>query len=186
VQIPAYRDRELATTLIDLYEKARNPGQLRVSVLWQRSGKEALPDAVRKLPRLDLVEVPFERSRGCNWARRQVQRRWTDEPYTLLVDSHHRFIEGWDTLLVGMHQDLLARGVSRPIITAYMPRYDPANDPGARQITPFRIYPKGYEAGLLIHLTSYPIRNWFQLKGPVPARFVSGHFIFAGIVEHPR
>jgi hypothetical protein len=179
VQIPAYRDAELRATLIELYTKAERPDRLRVSVFWQRGPDEGMDAATRNLPHLELIEVSSRRSRGCNWARCQVQKRWRGEPYTLLIDSHHRFVEGWDCLLQGMHQELVKSGVHRPLLTSYMPRYEPLNDPVGRQSTPYRIYPKEYEAGLLIHLTSYPIRNWHDIRSPVPAQFASGHFIFA-------
>lgn len=97
----------------------------------------------------------------------------------MLIDSHHRFAKGWDETLIDMHRDLITNGSPRPMITAYMPRYDPQTDPLGRQERPYKIYPRGYEKGLLIHLTSYPLPQWTELKSPAPAQFVSGHFIFA-------
>lgn len=94
VQIPAYRDSELGPTLRDLYRKAARPEALRVAVLWQKASNETLPPAVRRLPGLELIEIPFEESRGCNWARIQLQARWRGEPYTMFLDSHHRFASG--------------------------------------------------------------------------------------------
>jgi hypothetical protein len=179
VQIPAYRDRELPPTLRDLYAKAADPERLRVCVLWQRGSDETLPSDVTALPHLRLIAIPSTRSKGCNWARSQVQKYWNGEGYTLLIDSHHRFAHHWDDTLIEMHSALRAKGIRRPVITAYMPRYDPANEPDGRQFCPFKVYPKEYEQGLLIHLTSYPIRDWEQLKAPIRAHFASGHFIFA-------
>jgi hypothetical protein len=179
VQIPAYRDTELAATLLDLYSKAARPGQLRVSVLWQRGPHERLPPNVIKLPHLNLISVPFEKSKGCNWARSEVQQCWRGEEFSLLIDSHHRFVRGWDETLIEMHGTLVASGSARPMITAYMPRYQPQTDPQGRQNRPYKIYPRAYEDALLIHLTSYPLPRWSELKSPAPAQFVSGHFIFA-------
>jgi hypothetical protein len=152
---------------------------LRVSVLWQRSRDEHLPKEVWDLPTLELIDVPFEESRGCNWARSEVQKRWNGEQYTMLIDSHHRFARHWDESLICMHSDLLANGIRRPVLTAYLPKYDPLAVPSRRQMDPYKIYPKEYEQGLLIHLTSYPMLNWKELKSPIPAQFASGHFIFA-------
>jgi len=179
VQIPAYRDSELASTLLDLYRKAASPDRLRVSVHWQRAGAETLPAKVLRLPRLELIETPFERSRGCNWARSVVQKRWRDEPFTLFLDSHHRFVSGWDDLLFDMYDALRDRGVERPLLTAYMPSYSAECDPLGRQTEPYKIYPSGREAGLLIHLISHRIVRWTELNSPVPGTFISGHFIFA-------
>ena len=179
VQIPAYRDSELSATLLDLYAQASRPDRLRVSVLWQRSRDEQLDPRVKQLPHLNVIDIPYEASKGCNWARSVVQRYWSGEEYTMLIDSHHRFARGWDETLIVMHRALRADGCARPMITAYMPRYDPENDPQGRQERPYKIYPKGYEAGLLIHLTSYPLPERAALKAPAPAQFASGHFIFA-------
>ncbi|MEA3063213.1 MAG: hypothetical protein QOJ94_2994 [Sphingomonadales bacterium] len=179
VQIPAYRDTELGATLADLYRKAERPEALRVAVMWQRGDDERLSDAVRRLPNLELIEIPFRQSRGCNWARLNLQRRWRGEPFTLFLDSHHRFVRGWDRILLDMHEGLIERGVERPLITGYLPSYDPLAHAAERRRSPYRIYPARRESGLLVHLTSYAIPGWRRLEGPVPADFASAHFIFA-------
>jgi hypothetical protein len=178
VQIPAYRDSELGKTLRDLYAKAQFPQRLRTAVVWQRSPGESLPEDVRSLPGLELVQVAAERSRGCNWARSLLQARWRDEPYTLVLDSHHRFARSWDTAVLDMHDRLRAAGVDKPLLTAYLPAYHPAREPGGRRKRPYKIYAYGREQGLLTRLTSYPIPYWTQLTAPVVAEFLSLHFIF--------
>ena len=178
VQIPAYRDSELASTLWSLYAKARHPERLRVCVAWQHAPEETLPEAVRALPNLEILDIPHERSRGCNWARRKLQRRWRGEPYTLLLDSHQRFVSEWDALTLAMYRGLRRRGVARPIITAYLPAYDPRREPGGRRKRPYKIYPFEREGGLLLRLTSYPIPSWTALREPIPAAFASLHFLF--------
>ena len=125
VQIPAYRDAELPATLCDLYAKASDPDRLRVCVVWQHAPDERLGPRIRALKRLEIVDVPFDRSRGCNWARGLLQRRWRGEPYTLFLDSHHRFVRGWDRTLVRMFEALRRRGVAKPILTAYLPVVPP-------------------------------------------------------------
>lgn len=179
VQIPAYRDRELAPTLLDLYRKAAEPDRLRVCVAWQHAEDERLPAAVRTLPGLELLDIPYTESRGCNWARALLQRRWDGEPYVLLLDSHHRFVRGWDALATGMYDGLRRAGVERPMLTTYLPAYDPAREPGARRKRPYQIYPLGRERGLLVRLTSYPIPHWTSRDGPIAAGFASLHFLLA-------
>jgi hypothetical protein len=178
VQVPAYRDRELAKTLLDLYRKAAEPKQLRARVVWQHSADEVLPQAVRDLPALEIVDVPFARSRGCNWARSLLQRDWRGEPYTLLIDSHQRFVRDWDVQLIRMHRELCG-GIEKPLITGYLPAYDPEREPGGRRKRPYKIYPLAREQGVLTKLTSYPIPFWTSLHRPIAADFVSLHFIFA-------
>jgi len=84
VQIPAYRDAELAPTLRSLYAKASRPDRLRVRVVWQHAFDDVLPDDVTGLPNLEVDAVPAADSEGCNWARRRLQAAWRGEPYSLL------------------------------------------------------------------------------------------------------
>jgi Glycosyltransferase (GlcNAc) len=179
VQIPAYRDREMARTLRDLYGKAARPEHLRVAVLWQRTEGETLDRSLLELPNLEVLDVPHERSLGCNWARSLLQERWRGEAYTLLLDSHHRFARGWDAAALRMLRDLEASGCARPLLTGYLPAYDPRREPGGRRKQPYKIYPMAREEGILTRLTSFPIPYWTSLRGPIEADFLSLHFIFA-------
>ncbi|MEJ2869271.1 GlcNAc-transferase family protein [Actinomycetospora sp. OC33-EN08] len=177
VQIPAYRDGELSATLRDLYARAVRPDRLRVRVLWQRGPSDAWDPSLAGLPHLEVEEWDHQDSEGCNWARRRLQAQWRDEPYTVLLDSHHRFVDGWDELGIGMYEALRRSGVERPLLTAYLPPYDPADDPAGRDHRPFAIYPLEREGGILTRLTSYSIPRWQDRHAPVPADFLSLHFV---------
>jgi hypothetical protein len=176
VQIPAYRDPELSATLLDLYRRADEPEALRTCVLWQRD-QEILNVEVGELPNLELHTVSYRESRGANWAREFLQSRWKDEPYTLFLDSHHRFVDGWDTQLVGLFEQCCSRS-SKPLLTAYLPSYEPRTDPLGRRQEPYKTYPLAREDGVISQLTSYPIPFWELLSGPIEADFISLHFIF--------
>jgi hypothetical protein len=179
VQIPAYRDSELERTLLDMFDKARYWDLLRVVVFWQKAEGETLSPRVRRLRNVEIIEVPHERSRGCNWARNCLQKLWRGEPYTLLLDSHHRFVTGWDQSTIELYQSLLNKGIRRPILTGYLPSYLPAADPYGRKKTPSKIYALSRQDGMLVRLTSYPIPYWRKLEEPIPADFVCLHFLFA-------
>lgn len=179
VQIPAYRDTELAATLCDIYVKARHPSALRTVVLWQKDERDELPDAVRALPGLTIIETNAANSRGPNWARNVLQRELGDEPYTLLLDSHHRFVRGWDEQALGMLHGLEASGVRKPVLSSYLPRYVPGRGKTLRQTDPFAVSPMEREEGVLTRLTSYPIHRWSELAEPVRASYVSLHFLLA-------
>jgi Glycosyltransferase (GlcNAc) len=178
VQIPAYRDQELSKTLLDLYAKSSNPRNLRVGVVWQRAADERLDDAVSALPNLELFEVPYHKSQGCNWARNLLQQRWNGEQYTMLIDSHQRFIPNWDKAVIEMYLQLRKAGHRKPLLTAYLPAYDPLREPGGRKKRPYKIYPLARDGGILTKLTSYPIPFWRSLSQPIAADFLSLHFAF--------
>ena len=92
VQIPSYRDPELPRTLRELYANAAHPESLHVVVAWQFAEQELIAKKIRELPGLEIIPIPHRESKGCNWARRLLQERYAGERYSLLLDSHHRFV----------------------------------------------------------------------------------------------
>lgn len=151
VQIPAYRDKELTPTLRSLYARASRPGRLRVRVMWQRDDSDALPADVYGLPNLEIDEVDAGSSEGCNWARRRLQGAWNGERYTLLLDSHHRFVAGWDDLALKMLEDSRGARTPKPALTGYLPGYRPGGGP-RRSRLPQRLYPYSRDQGVLTRL----------------------------------
>ena len=190
VQIPAYRDVELAATLRSLYGRADHPDRLRTVVCRQRDDDEPdLPARVSALPGLTVLECSAAESRGPNWARRLIQQHHDGEELTLLLDSHMRFVDGWDALAVGMLDQLTGRGEQRPVLTGYLPAYVPGAGARGRRPVPMRIYPLSRDGGVLTRLTSYELPRWRHLDGPVEADFLSLHFVlttgdFNEVVPH--
>lgn len=178
IQIPAYRDAQLQSTLYDLIDNAACKENLRIGVAWQHGEDEQLDKDFLKRNKIELIDIPAGKSRGCNWARSLLQERWTGEKYTLFLDSHHRFVPGWDQELLEMYTALKTKGVAKPLITGYLPVYDPLNDPAARQHNPLQITFYKRERGLLFRLNSREMPSWLSATTPVPAHFVSLHFLF--------
>lgn len=177
VQIAAYRDPELIPTVKDCIAKATKPGRLRFCIGWQFAEGESI-DELRNLPNIEIIEIPYKDSKGACWIRRKIQDRYKGETYTLQLDSHHRFIEGWDSKAVDMLESLKKKGVTKPLLTAYLPSYEPANDPAARvqdiwQINYDRFLPEGP-----IFLRPSTLKGWQNLHEPAPSRGLSAHFIF--------
>lgn len=179
VQIPAYRDKELVQTLREVFGKAKIKSRVFVAVFWQREAHETLPDDLLRNKRLTVFEVPYWESKGCNWARRILQQNYQGQTYTLFLDSHHRLTRHWDSKLIEMMEDLKASGIAKPIITAYLPSYDPEKEPAGRMNKPLKIHPLPHHNGVLSRLTSYPIPLWNWIKKPITAEYISLHFLCA-------
>jgi len=180
VQIPAYRDRELLPTLQALFEAAARPDDLRVVLCWQFGRDEAgLASEFRRWSRLEVIAIPAEDSGGVNWARHLIAQRHDGEPYVLWLDSHPRFVAGWDELALSMHRTLESSGVERPVLTAYLPPYEPANDPAGRTNAVFRLALNERREGLAFVLRGDDVPNWRSLQAPLPAHFTSLHFLLA-------
>ena len=181
IQIASYRDPQLKPTLKDLLEKAKCPEKLRVAIARQYSDEDSWDnlDEYRNDNRFRILDINHKESKGVCWARHQVQQLYDSEDYTLQIDSHMRFEENWDETLVGMLGGLVSRGHEKPLLTSYVPSFDPDNDPAGRVKIPWRMdFDRFIPEGAVFFLPA-SMPNWEKLDAPVRARFYSAHFCFA-------
>lgn len=176
IQIAAYRDAELVPTLRDCVERAAEPGRLRFGICWQCDEGDSLAEFADD-SRVRTWRVAWHASRGLGWARSICQRLWRGEEYTLQLDAHHRFVDGWDEILIGMHRDL---GGGRALLTTYAGAYRPGDPSEAmlRATVPSKITAQSFREYGTIVLVPRPIDDYLDRVRPVRARFVSGHFYF--------
>jgi hypothetical protein len=181
VQIASYRDPELKNTLRDLLETASRPNNLRIGIAWQHSPYEEFDDITeyKNDSRFDIIDIDYRDAKGpCN-ARHLLNTRYKNETYTLQLDSHHRFSKDWDVQLIEMLESLRSPTCKKPLLSSYLPSFDPKNDPASRLEAPWimefdRFAPEGP-----VHFLPHTIDDYKERTVPVPARFMSGHFIFA-------
>lgn len=178
VQIPAYRDGELVNTLDSLFNHAACPRRLRVCVCWQHAPSERIPASLQRLPNLEIIDVDYRLSRGANWARRCVQKRWRGEAFSLSIDSHLRFVSRWDTRLIDLFAGIKAKGVERPVITCYPPQFNPDSFPRKRSYAPLKNYKEAYHGGLLVHFAGHQLPFWRRLREPITAQFLALGMLF--------
>lgn len=180
IQIASYRDPQLKPTILDCLNNAKYPENLVFCIAWQYSSEDVWEnlDQFRGDERFKIIEIPYMQSKGACWARNKIQNCYDGEEYTLQLDSHHRFIKDWDYELTKMYKDLVADGYSKPLITSYIPSFDPENDPQARVQTPWKMnFDRFIPEGAVFFLPA-SIDNFAELTKPVPARFYSAHFAF--------
>lgn len=124
VSIANYRDPEIQPTIKDLFDKAEFPGRVNVGVISQVEDSDVLCVAP-KHPRVRETIVHRSKSKGVCWARSHVLTQLRqDEYYTLQIDSHTRFVKGWDVKLQSMLESL----GSKAVITHYPCGYTPPNN----------------------------------------------------------
>lgn len=178
VQIAAYRDPELLPTLIDLFSKAKRPGNIFVGVCHQydlRDGTDAhlfekpfpYPEQIR------FDNIDYRESQGCCWARSRVQKMYKNEKWTLMIDSHMRFEKNWDELLVDTYNAYADQGVQKPVLSCYVGNYqfDGERD---QYIWPTSCF-FGNDIPRMIRSKVREISKEDSAYGA----FVSGHFIFS-------
>ena len=177
IQIASYRDPQLVPTIKDCIAKAKSPDNLVFCIAWQHGPEEKIDD-IKNLPQVKIIDIDYKKSKGACWARNQIQQRYDDEEYTLQLDSHHRFVENWDELIIGMYQQLKKLGHEKPLLTGYIPSFDPDNDPTGRSSVPWRMdFDRFIPEGAVFFLPA-SIDDWATRDTPVPSRFYSAHFCF--------
>jgi glycosyltransferase involved in cell wall biosynthesis len=181
VQIAAYRDNQLVPTLKDMLSNARYPENLRICICWQHSKEDDWDnlDEFKNDPRFNILDINYKESKGVCWARNLVQQQYNGEKYTLQLDSHHRFIKDWDVELLGMMDQLYKKGHKKPLLTAYIPSFNPENDPAERHPEPWKMHFDRFIPEGAVFFLPGSIENWKSLTEPIPARFYSAHFCFA-------
>ncbi len=180
IQIASYRDPELIKTLTDCVNNAHSPENLRFGICKQYCDTDTFNDMseFENDPRFKFINIDWKEAKGVCWARHLVQNEYNNEMYTLQIDSHHRFVPGWDTLCKDMVKQLQKKGYMKPLLTSYIPSYDPDNDPAARQPNPWymqfdRFIPEGAIFFIPTTMEDHKTRT-----EPMRSRFYSAHFCF--------
>ncbi len=181
VQIASYRDEELLHTIESCISNASYPDRLRFGIFHQYDDlTKQLLDVYIDNPLFKIENIDWRESRGVGYARYRCNRLYSNEDFTLQIDSHMRFDPGWDKELL---LEWLSCGDDYAILSTYP--------------SPFR-YDKGTETHLPYGPTMLVVNKFFNgfvptFKGmPVKMRadgklrkslFVAGGFIFApGII----
>ncbi len=173
VHLAAFRDPEIIPTIKNAIEKADNPENISFGVVWQALDEDIeITEELKKLP-CKILEIDAKQSLGVCWARSLGQKLLYDEDFILQLDSHHRFEQGWDSLLF----ELLAQCESpKPILSSYVPQYTPPNNISANKAINSMSASKFDDNGILNLIAAESIA---QCKEPQLGMFLAGGFIFA-------
>ena len=179
VSIASYRDTQLVPTVEDLLAKAHEPGLLRFGICWQH-GPEEPPLPFEGDGRFQILDVDWRDSRGACWARAEIMKLWRGEQWFLQVDSHCRFVPGWDTKLIRM---MGQTGSPKPILstyaTAFTPRVAGSTIPEILSGSPQLMVIETFSGDGIPQLKPHGIPEIPGRNGPLAARFLAAGFLFA-------
>tara|TARA_R110000824_G_scaffold65538_1_gene170590 strand:+ start:1493 stop:2731 length:1239 start_codon:yes stop_codon:yes gene_type:complete len=174
ISIASYRDPELIPTIDDCIKKASHPSKLCFCVLNQYCDDDSFNNfkKYRKDKRFKFIDLNYKQSRGVCFARSIISSHFSEEEYYLQLDSHHRFVKGWDEICKSKLRSLKKQGIKKPLLSSYLPSYDPDGDrlKASWRLVCDRFMPEGP-----IFLKPHSIDNPSGLE---LARFLGGHFIF--------
>jgi hypothetical protein len=174
ISIASYRDAQLVPTINNCLAKASFPDRLRFGICWQHGDEEtSLPFSADA--RFQILDIPWRDSRGACWARSEIMKLWRGEAWFLQVDSHSRFTQGWDEILIETaHQT----GSSKPILSTYPPPFEPS-DHETFGGDALQMAFQGFTSEGIPFMKPLSIPGWMHLSRPFRARFVAAGFLFA-------
>tara|TARA_R110000764_G_scaffold124_2_gene733 strand:- start:7477 stop:8733 length:1257 start_codon:yes stop_codon:yes gene_type:complete len=180
VQIASFRDSQLLPTLRDMIDKAEEPDNLKICICWQHSDKDEWDnlDEFQDDDRFIIIDVKAEDSQGVCWARHSIQQEYGGEDFTLQLDSHHRFIESWDTELKNEILQLQIQGHEKPLLTGYISSFHPSLPKEEWAKDPWHMVFDRFTPDGVVFFSPTAIPNWEELTLPIPGRFYSAHFCF--------
>jgi len=180
IQIASYRDNQLLPTIRDCINNSYCPENLVFCIAWQHCIEDTWDnlDEYQNDQRFKIIDIDFKDSQGVCWARNKIQQYYDNEEYTLQLDSHHRFVPDWDKKIIDMLKYLQQQGHPKPLLTSYLPSFNPMNDPDERVLDPWKLnFDRFIPEGVVFFLPA-KIENHESLTSPIPSRFYSAHFCF--------
>jgi Rps23 Pro-64 3,4-dihydroxylase Tpa1-like proline 4-hydroxylase len=178
VQIASYRDPDCQWTVKDMFEKATHPERIFAGICWQFIKGE--DDAFFKEPyprpkQVRVHEMDARESKGVCYARSLTQKLWQDEEFTLQIDSHMRFEQGWDDLLLEMWKQC---GHEKAVLTCYPPGFTPPDT--LQRDWVFGMAAKEFEDNGILLMHGKPGFRINHLPDrPIPGAFASACMYFA-------
>lgn len=108
VSLASYKDTELVDTVYSLLRRAKNPERVFVSIFSQDDVHPKLDNIFKLFDVKDFSykKVQSSKARGVGYARSKTQELLSEDfKYYLQVDSHTRFIQDWDSILISEYEE---------------------------------------------------------------------------------
>lgn len=144
VSIASYRDDVCTTTLDSLYTMADKKENIYVGICQQNhidedNNIDCLSKGYQNNPNVKIIRIPHFEAKGPTHARYLCSTLWDGEEYFLQIDSHSKFVKGWDTLCINMITNIKNKGLSKKPVLSHYPKeistYNKYNDTIKHNVT---------------------------------------------------
>ncbi len=174
VQIASYRDNQLIPTIEDMLATADYPETLQFGICLQYDEEDDLRYFDNK-PNIKCSKFHYTESKGLGWARNEANKLYNDEDFILQLDSHHRFVPHWDTILMEDFYEASTYS-QKPILSTYCTPFNPTipiND-----FAPCLMCQYEFSNDHLLMSRPYYIQDYKIRNKLIRARTLSCHFFF--------
>lgn len=177
IHIASYRDSELVKTIDNALQRAKYPQRLTFGICMQDTTEDYEKFPYKNHPQVKIIFILYTDTKGCCFARHKADSLFNDENYILQLDSHHRFIQNWDTILINYLHKCPSK---KPILSTYVNTYETGglNDITITDTKPCRMHAYKFDNNLVMFRPNYITNNNLFNDIPQPTLFISGHFIF--------
>lgn len=169
VSIASFRDDDCRATLADMFAKAERPDRVFAGVCEQNSSAASevcLPADFKWHDHVRRISLPAREAKGPTYARHLCSTLYRGETYFCQLDSHMRFVDNWDTLVV----DMLAKCPSpKPVLTHYPHDYE---NSGTKDV------PVLCKSTFKKDVLTFEAVTMPATKKPRPVPFTAGGFLF--------
>ena len=107
VSVASYRDNECKTTVFDMFAKAKSPDSVYVGVVQQNKEQkedcfDLCPDCSKRKQsgHIRVTNFSYMEAKGPTFARYHASKLWQGEEFYLQIDSHLKFEQDWDVILL--------------------------------------------------------------------------------------
>ncbi len=136
VSIASYRDRECKKTIHSLFSKAVHPHSVFIGVCEQNKDKtEGCGCCSQYDSQIRVKRMSYQEAKGPTFARYWCSLLWRGEELYLQIDSHMKFVPGWDVKCFEMVREAVRkRGDPRVVVSAYPPTAEQMNTRGVPEM----------------------------------------------------
>jgi len=175
VQIASYRDPQLTITIEDMLKKAKNPDQFVFGICWQYDESENI-NLYDGNSNFRVSKHHYSDSQGLGWARAITNNLYNGEDLVLQLDSHHRFLENWDVMMLEDFNQSKSFS-EKPVLTTYLTPFQPEQT--VYEASPCLMSQYEFSYDSLLMSRPYHIMDYKQRSKVIKARTISAHFCLA-------
>ena len=121
ISIASYRDIVCNSTVKSLLDSADNKNNIFIGICQQNKDEdEDCLVSYDESPNLKIIRIKHTEAKGPTYARYLCSTLWDGEEYYFQIDSHTKFVDGWDTKCINMIKKIKELGLSKkPVISHY-------------------------------------------------------------------
>ena len=120
ISIASYRDLELPKTVKSIYENADRPSDLVFGVVNQ-DARNKHEDFSHLGKQVRVNNIHYKDAKGAGYARKLAMELFDGEDFFFQIDSHMRFVKGWDTKLKNMLEQSQSLANTDKVILSQFP-----------------------------------------------------------------